>query len=131
MADQLSHGDLAVMASAVAGGSICELLGPEPPARWLRNVLMGACVATLIGCTILLMSIGGDMDAIVNGHLVHSGKLTKSAETKFSTYLLVMAVTTGIPVMAPEVRRVRLTKAAASKVAEEPDDSGSDEGGAE
>ncbi len=115
VADQLSHGDLAVMASAVAGGSVCELLGPEPPVNWLRNVLLAACVMTLLGSTILLMSIGGDSDTVVNGHLTHIAKLTKSAETKFSVYLLVIAITAGIPAMAPEIRRVRLTKSAASK----------------
>src|SRR5215469_6014848 len=40
----LGHGDLAVLAAALAAASLSELLGPDEPTPWLRNILALSCV---------------------------------------------------------------------------------------
>src|SRR5690348_17761132 len=39
----LSRGDFAILATAMSGAAICELLGPDEPPKWLRNILLSSC----------------------------------------------------------------------------------------
>jgi hypothetical protein len=56
----LSHGDFAVLASALAAASIGELIGPAEPPPGLRNVLVLASLVLFTSTVILLMGIAGN-----------------------------------------------------------------------
>ena len=55
----LSHGDFAVLASALAATSIGELIGPTEPVRWVRNILLLASVTLFTFTIVLLAGIAG------------------------------------------------------------------------
>jgi hypothetical protein len=91
----LSHGDLAVIAAALVGISMGELIGPdEPPQKWIRDVLMCACILFLLGAVVLLSLIAS-----------RGGRLSSGQEVEYSFVLFVAAVLVGMPSMALTVRR--------------------------
>src|SRR5260370_11401563 len=55
----LSHGDFAVLASALAAASLGELIGPSEPPRWIRNILIMACILIFTCAVLLLAGIAG------------------------------------------------------------------------
>jgi hypothetical protein len=91
----LSHGDLAVVASALVGLSMGELIGPDEPQRWLRNVLMCSCILLLLGSVVLLSLIAS-----------HGGRLSPNQEVDYSWILFSVAVVVGVASMGSTVRRV-------------------------
>lgn len=97
LADQLGHGDMAVLASGIAGGSLAEFFGTVPPRpKWL----FGAGLAlTLLGSTILLM-----------GAAERDTKFTAGVVTDASWWLLGISIVFSLPLMAPEIRRMRLRR---------------------
>jgi hypothetical protein len=56
----LSHGDFAVLAVALTAAAIAEVLGPEAPKPWARNLLVTSCFILLLLFTVLLAGIAGD-----------------------------------------------------------------------
>ena len=93
--DQLGHGDMAVLASGIAGGSLSEFFGAEPPRpKW---VFGSGLTVTLVGSTILLMGVAE-----------HDAKFSASTVTSVSWWLLGMSIVFSLPLMAPEIRKMRL-----------------------
>lgn len=90
----LSHGDLAVIASALVGISMGELIGPDEPQRWIRNVLMSSCILLLLGSVVLLALIAS-----------HAGRFSPNQEVDYSWILFFVSVALGIVSMAATVRR--------------------------
>lgn len=91
----LSHGDLAVMASALFGLSMGEVFGSkEPLQKWLREVLIIASFVLWAGCLLLLSFISGN-----------APRFTASEEVKYSWYLLLAAVVIGAASFAATVSR--------------------------
>lgn len=92
----LSHGDLAVIAAALVGLSMGELMGPdEPPQKWIRNIIMCACIMFLLGAIVLLSLIAS-----------RGGRLSAGQEVEYSWVLFVASVLVGTASMALTVRRV-------------------------
>jgi ABC-type transport system involved in multi-copper enzyme maturation permease subunit len=91
----LSHGDLAVIASALAGISMGELIGPDEPEKWIRNVLMSSCILLLVGSVVLLSLIAS-----------RGGRLTLGQEVAYSWFLFIVAVLIGVASMGATVRRI-------------------------
>lgn len=95
--DQLGHGDMTVLASGIAGGSLSEFFGAEPPRpKW---VFGSGLALTLLGSTILLM-----------GAAERDAKFTPDVVTNVSWWLLVLSIVFSLPLMAPEIRRIRLRR---------------------
>jgi hypothetical protein len=92
----LSHGDLAVIASALLGLSLGEIIGSEElqPLKWLREVLIIACVLFWTASLLLLSFISGN-----------ATQFTQAEEVQYSWYLLLAAVVIGIASFAATVSR--------------------------
>jgi len=80
----LDHGDFAVLASALVGSSIGELLGPDEPTKWLRNILISACIVLFAAAIVLLAGIAGN-----------SAQLSTAQRVDYSWLLFVAAVVAG------------------------------------
>lgn len=95
--NQLGHGDMAVLASGIAGGSLSEFFGAEPPRpKWVFGC---GLAVTLLGSAVLLM-----------GTAERDAKFTPDLVANASWLLLLISVIFSLPLMAPEVRRIRIRR---------------------
>jgi hypothetical protein len=78
------HGDLAVLATALASASIAELIGPDRPGRAIQGTLIMACVLLLMMTTVLLCGIAA-----------HAQRLSTSLDVRYSWYALFVSLAIG------------------------------------
>jgi hypothetical protein len=80
----LGHGDIAVLASALVAASLGELVGPDEPVKWIRNLLLLLSICLLFVTVILLVGIAG-----------MAPELTVRASTFYSWITLALAIVLG------------------------------------
>jgi len=90
----LSHGDFAVLASALAAASIGELIGPCEPPKWIRNILILSCILLFTSAILLLAGIAG-----------HYARLSPSLDVRFSWISFAIATIVGAASWAATVER--------------------------
>jgi hypothetical protein len=88
----LSHGDFAVLGSALAAASIGELIGPAEPPPGVRNVLVLASLVLFTFTIILLMGIAGSF-----------ARLSPSLDATLSLIAFAIATVIGIASWAATV----------------------------
>jgi len=84
MTSLLSHGDFAILASALVAASVGELLGPDEPQRGIRNILIAACFMLFAFTIVLLAGIANN-----------SSQLSPRADVKYSWLSFLVAVVIG------------------------------------
>lgn len=92
----LSHGDLAVIASALFGLSLGEIIGSKDlqEQKWLREVLIGSSLLFWSASLLLLSFISGA-----------APQFTPAKEARYSWILLLSAIVIGIAAFAATVAR--------------------------
>lgn len=95
----LSHGDFAVLASALAAASIGELLGPTQPSPGVRNMLVLASLLLFTFTIILLAGIAGSF-----------ARLTPELDARFSVISFLVATIIGIASWGATIEKVQESK---------------------
>jgi len=91
----LSHGDFAILASALVAAAMGELFGPDEPQRWIRNILVSACIVLFTFTIVLLGAIAGN-----------SPRLSPEADVRYSWVSFGIAIVIGIASWGLTVHRV-------------------------
>jgi hypothetical protein len=84
MTSFLARGDFAVLALALVTASLGELLGPDEPPKFIRNILLLACLSIGTAAGYLLSFIAG-----------HAPRMSSQSDARDSLILFITAVILG------------------------------------
>jgi hypothetical protein len=89
----LEHGELAILAAALAATALDAALGNGPP-QWLKTLLVVLCVGVLMVATALLAAFVG-----------HASQLATNELIELSEWLLGLAIILGVVAVSGDVGR--------------------------